>query len=562
MKSLLISLFLFFPNLAANAAENFNFTLSVRTQNPQALELHARPKDSFHFNLQAPNRLSNLSPLQIIASQKASSKELVFILPQKGEFKAELYTCDAAQTFCRKETAYFSPTSIGGIQFVAKSGLENGKAVDDEIIDGFLQNNLPLAMSKAGKLKQNILLDFAAIWCPACLKLENDVFKSPEFKKLTDGKLVKVRVDLDWAGSGELRERYHILDVPTLVLLNSEGEELGRIHEYRPKQFYLKELEEIISQNKISLKDLALKADQGDSKAADQVGLMAYDSLDYPKAIHYWKSTERYADRLIIAQINQLDSERDTSADKTADTTKNLIGKLKEAIERCPESVDRLEWSLKLAQLYGDEKKTDALKQVAQAALSQAQRFLQKSPKPLFSLDSSRDDVEVLPGDLYAYQARAQGFLGLDAEAKKSWQRAIAKTKEGIRSPKDKGRRLLLVRYLKEAGLDEQIDPILADLQKLYPLEYTFYYKRAARLYKRQGKPRNLPEAESLGRLALSYSYGANFLSSAVLLAKILKDEGKASEARDVAQQAISGAKGFSKLPPDLNKELQDIQRY
>ena len=40
-------------------------------------------------------------------------------------------------------------------------------------------------MLKAKKEKRLILADFSARWCPGCVRLENEVLGSREFKKLT-----------------------------------------------------------------------------------------------------------------------------------------------------------------------------------------------------------------------------------------------------------------------------------------------------------------------------------------------------------------------------------------
>jgi tetratricopeptide (TPR) repeat protein len=136
------------------------------------------------------------------------------------------------------------------------------------------------------------------------------------------------------------------------------------------------------------------------------------------------------------------------------------------------------------------------------------------------------------------WQTKAKAFelVGRMDDAKKSWGRAADETKKSVRSPTDKGRLLARAYYMFKAGRDvAEIDAIYADLAKRFPDEYTYHYKRADILHKVGEHAKARPFAEQ----ALPLAYGANLASTAILLAKILKAEGKPAEASKIANDAI-----------------------
>ena len=75
---------------------------------------------------------------------------------------------------------------------------------------------------------QPVVLDFYADWCIPCLELERITFTDARVISLTDD-MLKLKVDLthfDSPESEELRQRYDVAGVPTVVFLDEHGEEI------------------------------------------------------------------------------------------------------------------------------------------------------------------------------------------------------------------------------------------------------------------------------------------------------------------------------------------------
>lgn len=84
------------------------------------------------------------------------------------------------------------------------------------------------AVSRARRDGTEVLLVFGARWCVWCQKFSRDVMPNQRIaSRLSARKATVVRVDVD--KRRDLSERYGVKELPTMVLVDSEGRELRRM---------------------------------------------------------------------------------------------------------------------------------------------------------------------------------------------------------------------------------------------------------------------------------------------------------------------------------------------
>jgi hypothetical protein len=105
--------------------------------------------------------------------------------------------------------------------------------------------NFAEAQAKASAQKKHMLLDFTGSdWCGWCIKIDKEVFATPDFKEFGEKSLVLVEVDFPKAKAQTpevktqnegLERKFKVNGYPTLVLLDSAGKEVKRWEGFDPK---------------------------------------------------------------------------------------------------------------------------------------------------------------------------------------------------------------------------------------------------------------------------------------------------------------------------------------
>ena len=99
--------------------------------------------------------------------------------------------------------------------------------------------DLPKAQAEAKADKKLVMLDFTGSdWCGWCIKLNKEVFSTPEFAEFAKKNLVLVEVDFprkkqlsaeQKKANQELQSKYQIRGDPTLIVLDADGNKVGEL---------------------------------------------------------------------------------------------------------------------------------------------------------------------------------------------------------------------------------------------------------------------------------------------------------------------------------------------
>jgi thiol:disulfide interchange protein len=87
--------------------------------------------------------------------------------------------------------------------------------------------NWAQARSLSLKEKKPVLLYFRADWCAACATVEKTVVQTPQFRSIA-ARTVLLRADVDTAEGSRLQTERRARYIPTMVVVEADGRELGR----------------------------------------------------------------------------------------------------------------------------------------------------------------------------------------------------------------------------------------------------------------------------------------------------------------------------------------------
>jgi protein disulfide-isomerase len=111
------------------------------------------------------------------------------------------------------------------------------QSVADGVKPGWL-TDYKRALETASREKKAVLLDFTGSdWCVWCIKLRKEVFETAEFSKYAQTNLILVEIDFPRGKpqtnelrqqNRELQEKFRVEGFPTIIVLNSEGKQIGQ----------------------------------------------------------------------------------------------------------------------------------------------------------------------------------------------------------------------------------------------------------------------------------------------------------------------------------------------
>jgi thiol-disulfide isomerase/thioredoxin len=100
-------------------------------------------------------------------------------------------------------------------------------------------------LAKAKTEKKPVFIDFSTDWCGWCRKLEKDTFSQASVAEVMKA-LINVHIDAEKGEGPDLAKRYGVHGFPSLVIVDSTGEEIDRIVGYMPPAEFKMEVERIL----------------------------------------------------------------------------------------------------------------------------------------------------------------------------------------------------------------------------------------------------------------------------------------------------------------------------
>ena len=105
---------------------------------------------------------------------------------------------------------------------------------------------LEQALEVAKRDNKLVLANMSAIWCPACRKLDKQVFSNERVKTKMNQHFVYAHIEYESQEGKNLMQRYQVTGFPTLLVLSAYGEKLVQLPiNYEPSPF-LVTLEKVV----------------------------------------------------------------------------------------------------------------------------------------------------------------------------------------------------------------------------------------------------------------------------------------------------------------------------
>jgi thiol:disulfide interchange protein len=105
----------------------------------------------------------------------------------------------------------------------------------------FIALSLDEALVRARAERKLVFVDLSADWCHWCTKMDEDVFPDERVKTaLTE--FIAIKVDTDKRGGRSVASRYRVNGLPAYLLLDGDGQVVGRFDGYLPVDAFLLKL--------------------------------------------------------------------------------------------------------------------------------------------------------------------------------------------------------------------------------------------------------------------------------------------------------------------------------
>jgi thiol:disulfide interchange protein len=110
------------------------------------------------------------------------------------------------------------------------------------------ENDMPSALERARTEGKPVLVNFYADWCVWCKRLESTTLRDAKVASVLQDKVVPLSLNVEGDGK-ELSNEYRVDGLPTIIVLDAAGREIGRIPGYMPPDSFLERVEGFLQQS-------------------------------------------------------------------------------------------------------------------------------------------------------------------------------------------------------------------------------------------------------------------------------------------------------------------------
>lgn len=125
------------------------------------------------------------------------------------------------------------------------------------------------AIFDAAAESKYIMLYFYSDWCEPCHWMENNCMNKPEIITLLDEKFIPLKIDLDELRGFEMRQKYEVKIIPTVIILDRDGQVVERVEE----TMNVKKMKDFIAavHNKLENKNSDIKIHQANTSPVKHI---------------------------------------------------------------------------------------------------------------------------------------------------------------------------------------------------------------------------------------------------------------------------------------------------
>ena len=387
-------------------------------------------------------------------------------------------------------------------------------------------------LAEAKAKQAPVLLDFHAPWCYSCYFMKKNVLTGPEWSRVERSTVV-IEVDADSPEGAALKEQFAVKALPSYVILNAEGQELGRINAERTRAQFYGELAAITSRNS-SLDALRLEAAGGGKRSVSATRMVLTAHLarnEGQQGLDWFATLPAAVQADAIKRGDKLPRTLARLQLKAAAKTKQPEACLAAAEKALTGSLDcESAYDLDAALVCSETEASDHRRGFLAAHAPRFETLLSGTVlgKQQGCADA-RTAVFAL-ADLYKMQGNAAASAAVFQKGIAYFEPKIAKSPKADRNAADN-----LRVFYDAAAENSKLDALLERLVAAYPEDYVYANRYARVLAARGAHEQALPWFAKASEKA----YGINRLKNAQARVQSLLALKRGDEARQVAAEAL-----------------------